>query len=75
MTSEKWSECPAAMRSRGSGSADEPAMQDTEELMGPGALVQEVEKVCRHDAAQAGKDDENGREEEPEENEEEPSKG
>jgi hypothetical protein len=39
---QKGGECPAVMRSRGLGSADEPVMQESEEPMDPGTLVQEV---------------------------------
>jgi hypothetical protein len=63
------------MRSRGFGSADEPAMQESEEPMDPGTLVQEVNEMRGQDAAPADEEDDNEGEKQPEDDEKEPSKG
>jgi hypothetical protein len=69
------------MRPKCPDSADEPAMQESEEPMDPGPVVEKVEETIRQDAAHADEADENrreydrekGGEDEPEEDEVDPS--
>ena len=76
MTAHKCVRIPAVITLQGFGSADDPFMQDSEEPMYPGALVQKVEDKHHQDAAPADEEEKNGGEDEPkdepEDSEEEP---
>jgi hypothetical protein len=68
----KW-RCPAVIPSQSLGSADDPAMQDCEEPMYPGTLVQKVEAKHHQDAAPADEQYENDGKKQPEYYEEDAS--